>query len=101
MSANLNDEVEITLTKYGKQIWKDYLQSITNSLCNYRSENIYKICNDIYKTIENISVSVIYNYKLTIRCQLWEVFEVFGEHISHGQDIPFEHNEIKFSKNSF
>lgn len=77
---NLNDVVEVTLTDKGLQLYKDNVESLT-------IPNQYK-----YYLYDNLHTS---NEGIILRIQLWELMNIFGDHLYNGCEIPFKDNIIR------
>lgn len=73
MTYDLNQNVEITLTKLGQQI----IIAEREKLKLIWPKNDWSIHKN-------------WNEQNKVKWQLWEVFELFGEHISLGGSLPFE-----------
>lgn len=81
MSINLNDQVKVTLTEYGKEIIKNYYNVL---LKHMPQEDIDRSIN---KAIENGKFS------------LWDLMNIFGQYTYIGNPrIPFENNVIEIVK---
>ena len=73
ISININDSVKVKLTDKGKEI-------------------LGQPKNSYYKTHRyNDNTSVL-------SVSIWELMEIFGEHLYNGCTIPFAHNEIILDK---
>lgn len=72
LKCNLNIPIHVKLTEKGKEILDDYYGK-----CGYPKEPEY----DEY-----------YEF------QMWEMIQIFGQHIYLGCAVPFESNEIVFVK---
>ena len=74
MIFNINNYVEIKLTQYGKDILKEKEDKI---FTEYPSLKEY-----------------LYKYKVNntgyLKLQLWEVMNIFGDHLGYGLQNPFE-----------
>lgn len=67
IEVNMNQMVKAELTEKGKEI-----------LSEYHRKHIPSNANDDI-----------------IECELWHLFNIFGEHLYNGCDIPFVDNKIK------
>ena len=74
MIFNINNYVEIKLTQYGKDILKEKEDKIFTEYPSLK-EYLYK-----YKV----------NNRGYLKLQLWEVMNIFGDHLGNGCDTPFE-----------
>jgi hypothetical protein len=78
MQLNMNDQVRVTLTTYGAQVWNARYDGI-----NIPAEHLPAPCapGDEVKT------------------QLWDLMQVFGPGIHMGMsEVPFLKNEIEVTK---
>ena len=74
MIFNINNYVEIKLTQYGKDILKEKEDKIFTEYPSLK-EYLYK-----YKV----------NNRGYLKLQLWEVMNIFGDHLGNGLQVPFE-----------
>lgn len=72
VNININDNVKLRLTEYGRTIHKDHF---SGRLGSNAYEQYYCPDDDGYVTM-----------------QLWEVMQVFGSHLHLGNEMPFETN---------
>ena len=77
---NINDIVKVKLTDYGEKVLSAYFKAYEKYLPN-NCDAIYETDAAGYKTF-----------------QLWDLMNIFGEHIFPGAPICFENNEIIFSE---
>lgn len=75
---NMNNDVKVKLTDYGKQILADKFSNIPGI--------------DVNKILNYIKVDSNGYYEF----QLWDLMSTFGEYLYNGCKLPFETN-IKFS----
>lgn len=75
---NINNDVEITLTEYGKHILDNHRKKLEKGT--------------------GIKLDIIFKYEESgvYKAQLWELMNIFGSHIYNGAEQVFVNNEIKY-----
>lgn len=76
IDMNINDMVEVTLTEHGKKILDGHIRDLENKL--------------------GIDCKILFKYDEhgKFSASLWELMNLFGEHIYNGAKQVFENNEI-------
>lgn len=86
-SININNNIEVKLTEYGKQLYKQYYIDLFKHL-------------PISK-VESLMPKLKTNKKGISEFQLWDFMQLFGKHFSMGNKNIIDKNIIFINKKEF